>query len=59
MWYRKPLRRFKRDDEERACIALMVTRLAPEKDFSTALDALAQTVDRGAPLGLVIVGEGE
>lgn len=57
-WTAKPLRRYKKDADG-AHRALMVSRLAPEKDFSTALAALKRIFDnRSEGINLVIAGEG-
>jgi glycosyltransferase involved in cell wall biosynthesis len=38
--------------------ALMASRLTPEKDLYTALDALAAVRERGIDIGLIIAGDG-
>ena len=56
-WGLKPLRRFKKGEHPNKLV-FMVSRLEPEKDFSTALEATARARRSGAPIRLVIIGEG-
>ena len=45
--------------EPSTIVAICVARLSPEKGHAFLLDAVAQAVDRGADLHLVLVGDGE